>query len=111
MSVNALHVRVREEAQSLTSTRRAMATRRRILGLDSFHLTPASLTRLGRRPVRLQIDLAGETVSSLRHLRPQQRLAVVRDKLVSQLNRLQRTFPAIEFIPRCLLYTSDAADE
>jgi len=72
----------------------------RIIGLDAFGLTRAALLRLGPRPVHLSIQLTGETVSKLWHLRPKQRHATLRDTLAKQLNHLRRDFPAVEFVSR-----------
>src|SRR5258708_25047968 len=72
----------------------------RINGLDDFGLTRAALSRLGRRPVHLSIQLTGERMSKLRHLRPKQRDATLRETLAKQLNHLRRDFPAIEFHSR-----------
>jgi len=72
----------------------------RIIGLDAFGLTRAALLRLGPRPVHLSIQLTGEAVSKLWHLRPKQRHATLRDTLAKQLNHLRRDFPAVEFVSR-----------
>jgi hypothetical protein len=72
----------------------------RIIGLDAFGLTGAALLRLGPRPVRLSIQLTGETVSKLWHLRPKQRDATLRETLAKQLQHLRRDFPAVEFVSR-----------
>jgi Domain of unknown function (DUF4288) len=72
----------------------------RIIGLDAFGLTAAALLRLGPRPVRLSIQLTGETVSKLWHLRPKQRDATLRETLAKQLHHLRRDFPAVEFVSR-----------
>jgi uncharacterized protein DUF4288 len=77
-----------------------MAKQPRIIGLDDFRLTPVQLSRLGARPVRLSIQLMGETVSRVRHLRPKHRNAVLAETLAKQLNRVRRDFPAIEFSAR-----------
>ena len=77
-----------------------MAKRPHIIGLDDFRLTPAALSRSGQRPVRLSIQLAGETPSTLSRLRPKQRNDVLRETLVKQLNRLRREFPSVDFVPR-----------
>jgi hypothetical protein len=72
----------------------------RIIGLDAFGLTGAALLQLGPRPVHLSIQLTGETVSKLWHLRPKQRDATLRETLAKQLNHLRRDFPAVEFVSR-----------
>src|SRR5438876_7963811 len=77
-----------------------MANKARIIGLRDFGLTLAALSRLGPRPVRLSIQLTGETVSKLWHLRPKQRDATLRETLAKQLNHLRRDFPAVEFVSR-----------
>lgn len=60
----------------------------------------AGLTRLGDRPVRLSVQLVGRNVSALRHLRPRQRDAQLRDTLAKQLERLRQRFPKVEFVSR-----------
>jgi hypothetical protein len=77
-----------------------MAKHPRIIGLDAFGLTRAALLRLGPRPVHLSIQLTGETVSKLWHLRPKQRDATLREKLAKQLNHLRLGFPTVEFVSR-----------
>src|SRR5438034_3011201 len=77
-----------------------MARKPRIIGLDDFGLTPAALSRLGSRAVRLSIQLTGETAAKLRHLRPKQRDAALRETLAKQLDRLRHEFPAIDFVSR-----------
>jgi hypothetical protein len=77
-----------------------MPRRSSITGLDDFGLSLAALSRLGPRPVRLWIQLRGETVSKLRHLRPKQRDATLRETLAKQLKQMRRDFPAIEFVSR-----------
>jgi hypothetical protein len=77
-----------------------MAKHPHIIGLDAFGLTRAALLRLGPRPVHLSIQLTGETLSKLRHLRPKQRDATLRETLAQQLNQLRRDFPAVEFVSR-----------
>jgi hypothetical protein len=72
----------------------------RIVGLDDFGLTPARLSRLGRRVVRVSIHLRGKAVTSLWHLRPRQRDAALRATLATQLEHLRLAFPEIEFVPR-----------
>jgi len=77
-----------------------MAKRPRIVGLDDFGLTPARLSRLGPRLVRVSIDLRGKPVASLWPLPPRQRDAALRETLARQLERLRRAFPEIEFVSR-----------
>jgi hypothetical protein len=48
----------------------------------------------------LSIQLTGETVSKLWHLRPKQRDAKLRATLAKRLNHLRRDFPAAEFVSR-----------
>jgi hypothetical protein len=72
----------------------------RIIGLDVFGLTGATVLRLGARPVHLSIQLTGETVSKLWHLRPKQRDATLRETLAKQPHHLRRDFPAVEFVSR-----------
>lgn len=72
----------------------------RIIGLDAFGLTLAALLRLGPRPVHLSIQLTGETVSKLSHLRPKQRDATLRETLAKQLTHLRRDFPTVAFVSR-----------
>ena len=72
----------------------------RIIGLDDFHLTHAQLSRLGQRAVRLSVQLAGERLSKLWHLRPKTRDTALRATLLKQLERLQRAFPTIDFVSR-----------
>jgi hypothetical protein len=50
--------------------------------------------------VHLSIQLTGETAARLRHLRPKQRDVVLRKTLATQLDRLRREYPAIEFVSR-----------
>src|SRR5436190_9346225 len=77
-----------------------MARTPRIIGLRDFSLTLAALSRLGPRPARLSIQLTGETTSKLRHLRPKQRDAALRETLAKQLDRLRHEFSAIDFVSR-----------
>jgi hypothetical protein len=72
----------------------------RVIGLGDFGLTLAALVRLGPRPVRLSIQLAGETAAKLWDLRPKQRDATLRKTLARQLDQMRRDFPAIEFVSR-----------
>ncbi len=78
----------------------SMAKRPRIVGLDDFGLTPARLSRLGPRLVRVSIDLRGKPVTSLWPLPPRQRDVALRETLAKQLERLRRAFPEIEFVSR-----------
>jgi hypothetical protein len=77
-----------------------MPKKPRVIGLEGFRLSLAGLKRLGDRPVRLTVQLVGRSVSALRHLRPRQREARLRDTLADQLERLRRRFPEVEFISR-----------
>src|ERR1700733_7564710 len=77
-----------------------MSKKPRVIGLDDFRLSLTGLTRLGDRPVRLSVQLAGRSVSALRHLRPRQREARLRVTLANQLERLRRRFPRVEFVSR-----------
>jgi Domain of unknown function (DUF4288) len=77
-----------------------MSKKPRVHGLDDFRLTLADLTRLGDRPVRLSVQLVGQSVSALRHLRPTQRDARLRKALANQLERLKRRFQTISFVSR-----------
>jgi hypothetical protein len=73
-----------------------MPKKPRVIGLEGFRLSLAGLKRLGDRPVRLTVQLVGRSVSALRHLRPRQREARLRDTLADQLERLRRRFDTIE---------------
>jgi hypothetical protein len=50
--------------------------------------------------VRLSIQLTGETVSKLWHMRPKKRDSTLRGTLAKQLNYLRRDFHAVEFVSR-----------
>jgi hypothetical protein len=70
-----------------------MAKGIRISGLDDYKLRPAALRKLGSRSVRFSVQLRGEKLSSLLHLRPKRRDAKLREVLQQQFQKLDRRFP------------------
>ncbi len=72
----------------------------RLYGLTQFDLTPTALTRLGRRTVRVSVQLRGRSVSEVANLRPRQRTVAIEASLQRQLARLRRAFPELKFVSR-----------
>jgi hypothetical protein len=80
--------------------KRCISKKLRVHGLARFGLTPTALTRLGRRTVRLSLQLRGRSVREVVDLTPRRRMAAIRASLTRQLGQLRGAFPELEFVSR-----------
>lgn len=72
----------------------------RIYGLDDYRLTPATLRKLGSRPVHVSVQQRGPALSGLWPFRPAERERRMSKSLQAGFERLRRRWPDAEMTAR-----------